>query len=60
MVSLIKLTGATAKAEAQWSALVSFVAVVLASTLLLSGCNTAEGLGDDVEKAGEEVKDAID
>jgi predicted small secreted protein len=34
--------------------------VLLASTLLLSGCNTAEGVGDDVEEAGEEVKDAID
>jgi predicted small secreted protein len=34
--------------------------VLLASTLLLSGCNTAEGIGDDVEDAGEEVEDAID
>ena len=26
----------------------------------LSGCNTAEGVGDDVEEAGDEVEDAID
>ena len=58
MTSRIKLPGATAKAEA--SVLLSFAAVLLASTLLLSGCNTAEGVGDDVEEAGEEVQDAID
>jgi predicted small secreted protein len=40
--------------------LLPFATVLLASTLLLSGCNTAEGVGDDVEEAGEEVKDAID
>jgi predicted small secreted protein len=34
--------------------------VLLASALLLSGCNTAEGVGDDMEEAGEEVGDAID
>jgi predicted small secreted protein len=37
-----------------------FATVLLASTLLLSGCNSAEGVGDDVEEAGEEVQDAID
>lgn len=58
MTSRIKLPGATAKAET--SILLSFAAVLLASTLLLSGCNTAEGIGDDVEEAGEEVQDAID
>jgi predicted small secreted protein len=37
-----------------------FAAMLLASTLFLSGCNTAEGVGDDVEEAGDEVEDAID
>lgn len=60
MTNRIKLPCAMAKAEAPWSALRSFAAVLLASTLLLSGCNTAEGIGDDVEEAGEEVEDAID
>jgi predicted small secreted protein len=57
MTSRIKLPGV--KAEAPRS-LLSFVAVLLASTLLLSACNTAEGIGDDMEEAGEEVGDAID
>jgi predicted small secreted protein len=57
MTSRIKLPGATAEAP---SALLTFAAALLASTLFLSGCNTAEGVGDDVEEAGEEVQDAID
>jgi predicted small secreted protein len=56
----IKLPGATAKAEAPSFVHLSFAAMLLASTLLLGGCNTAEGVGDDVEDAGEEVEDAID
>ena len=60
MTSRIQRAGATAKADAPWSALLSFAAVLLASTLLLSACNTAEGIVDDVEEAGEEVEDAID
>ena len=60
MKSRIKLRGSTAKAEAPWFVLLCFTAVLLASTALLSGCNTAEGVGDDVEEAGEEVGDAID
>ena len=58
MTRRIKLPGA--KAEAPSSALLSFAAVLLASTLFLSACNTAEGIGDDVEEAGDEVGDAID
>jgi predicted small secreted protein len=58
MTRRIKLRGA--KAEAPSSALLSFAAVLLASTLFLSACNTAEGIGDDVEEAGDEVGDAID
>jgi predicted small secreted protein len=60
MTSRIKLPGATAKAAAPSSALLSFAAALLASMLLLGGCNTMEGLGDDAEEAGEEVEDAID
>jgi predicted small secreted protein len=58
MTSRIKLPGA--KAEVASSVLLSFAAVLFASTLFLSGCNTAEGIGDDVEEAGDEVGDAID
>ena len=58
MTSQIKLSGA--KADVPTSALLSFAVVLLASTLFLSGCNTAEGVGDDIEEAGDEVGDAID
>jgi predicted small secreted protein len=58
MTSRIKLPGA--KADVPASALLSFAAVLLASALFLSGCNTAEGVGDDIEEAGDEVGDAID
>jgi predicted small secreted protein len=58
MTTRIKLPGANAEAPSR--ALMSFAAVLFASALLLSGCNTAEGVGDDVEEAGEEVEDAID
>jgi predicted small secreted protein len=58
MTSRIKFPGA--KAEAPASALLSFAAVLLASTLFLNGCNTVEGMGDDVEAAGDEVEDAVD
>lgn len=30
------------------------------SVLALSGCNTVRGVGQDVEKAGEEVQEAAD
>jgi len=59
-MSRIKLSAAKAKDEVSSSALLSFAALLLASTLLLGGCNTAEGVGDDVEEAGEEVGDAFD
>jgi predicted small secreted protein len=60
MTSRIKLRGTPAKPKVLLFPLLPFATVLLASTLLLSGCNTAEGVGDDVEEAGEEVKDAID
>lgn len=33
---------------------------LLAGSLAVAGCNTVEGLGKDVESAGETVKDAAD
>ena len=42
------------------SALLPIAGMLLASALFLSACNTAEGVGDDVEEAGEEVEDAVD
>lgn len=33
---------------------------VLLFTAILGGCNTMDGLGKDVEKAGEEVQRAAD
>ena len=58
MTSRIKFPGA--EAEVLASAPLSVAAVPLASTLFLSGCNTAEGFGDDVEAAGDKVGDALD
>lgn len=60
MTSRIKLPGAAAEVEAPWFATLSFATVLLALALLLSGCNTARGIGDDAEEAAEEIEDAID
>ena len=35
-------------------------AVLLSGTAALTGCNTASGVGKDVEKAGEKLQDAAD
>ena len=59
MTSRTKFPDARAKAEAP-STLLSIAAALLVAALLLSACNTAEGIGDDLEDAGEEVEDAID
>jgi predicted small secreted protein len=32
--------------------------VLLASLYLLAGCNTLEGAGKDIQKAGEKIEDA--
>jgi predicted small secreted protein len=32
--------------------------LVLAMLVLLAGCNTFEGFGKDVQKAGEKIEDA--
>jgi predicted small secreted protein len=34
--------------------------IVLASVFLLGACNTMEGVGEDVEGAGESIQDAAD
>lgn len=34
--------------------------LMLAFAAVLSGCNTVEGAGKDVEEAGEEIQDAAD
>ena len=51
---------ATAKAGVSTSALLSLAAALLASMLSLSACNTAKGVGKDVENAGHAVKHAVD
>ena len=40
--------------------LARLAAVVLAAMLVLSACNTVRGVGRDVEKAGEVIKDSAD
>jgi len=32
------------------------IAVLIAAALALAGCNTVEGLGQDIEKAGESIQ----
>lgn len=32
----------------------------IAFFLLITGCNTIEGAGKDIERAGEEVQEAVD
>jgi len=32
------------------------IAVLIAAALTLVGCNTVEGLGQDIEKAGESIQ----
>ncbi len=36
----------------------SMIAVLFAAALTLSGCNTVEGMGKDIEKAGETIEKA--
>ena len=51
---------ATAKTGVSTVRLLSLAAAVLASTLLLSACNTTKGVGKDVQNAGHAVKHAVD
>ncbi|OZA28920.1 MAG: entericidin EcnAB [Hydrogenophilales bacterium 17-64-11] len=34
------------------------IAVLIAAALVLAGCNTVRGMGQDIEKAGESVQKA--
>ena len=34
------------------------IAVLIASALTLAGCNTVQGVGKDIEKAGESIQKA--
>jgi predicted small secreted protein len=34
------------------------IAVLLATTFALAGCNTVQGVGKDIEKAGETIQKA--
>jgi predicted small secreted protein len=34
------------------------IALMIAATLALAGCNTVRGMGQDIEKAGESVQKA--
>ena len=38
----------------------SALLLALMAATVLGGCNTMEGAGKDIEKAGEEVQDAAD
>ena len=34
------------------------IAVLIAAALTLAGCNTIQGIGQDIEKAGESIQKA--
>jgi len=34
------------------------IAVLIAAALTLAGCNTVQGIGQDIEKAGESIQKA--
>jgi len=36
----------------------SMITVLFAAALTLTGCNTIEGMGQDIEKAGETIEKA--
>ena len=38
----------------------SLLAVAFAATIALAGCNTMEGMGQDVQKAGQKMENAAD
>ena len=59
MTTRTRLAGAAPGFEGRRFAYGSIAAMLLA-VALLSGCNTAKGVSDDVEEAAEEVGDAID
>ena len=34
------------------------IAVLIAAAVTLAGCNTVEGMGEDIQKAGESIEKA--
>jgi len=38
--------------------IISSIVLVLVLTILIQGCNTMRGAGQDIEKAGEAIEDA--
>ena len=36
----------------------SFIALITGLLLVLAGCNTVKGVGQDLQKAGEKIEDA--
>ena len=38
----------------------SILLLAMMAAMVLGGCNTVEGAGKDIEKAGEEVQEAAD
>jgi len=42
------------------STMKSMIAVLFAAALTLTGCNTVEGMGQDIQKAGESIEKAAD
>ena len=36
----------------------STLLILIAAVLVLAGCNTLEGAGKDIQKAGEKIEDA--
>jgi predicted small secreted protein len=40
--------------------LLCFSALLVALFVNVAGCHTADGVGKDVERAGEEIQDAVD
>jgi predicted small secreted protein len=37
-----------------------FILMGVTSALVLTGCNTTEGFGEDMQRAGEEIEEAAD
>jgi len=44
----------------KWLSVVVIAGVTVGAALAMSGCNTAKGMGKDVEQAGEAIQDAAD
>ncbi len=36
-----------------------FVTIIVSSTIVLAGCNTVQGAGQDIESVGDEAEEVI-